>query len=96
MDVAIVLYTISDDTLRNEFAEELQRHGFEPHPDQSTFTYPMNKVGQVFDERKFTDWLERWSKNKKWSKTDFVSLYYLSNVTNGSNFSAIKNQYYSL
>lgn len=95
MELAIVLYTISDDALRNEFAEELERQGFQPHPDQSTFTYPMDKVGQIFDEKKFTLWLEKWGKDKKWSKTDFISLYYLSNV-NGSKFYAIKNQNYSL
>ena len=96
MDLAIVLYTISDDNLRDEFTNELEKQGFEKHPDQSTYTYPMDKVGNIFLADNFSKWIEKWGKNKSWINTDFVSIYYLDRIVPGSNFTAIKNKTYSL
>lgn len=96
MDLAVVLYTISDDDLRNDFTSELEKQGFEKHQDQSTYTFPMGKVGQIFVVDNFTQWIEKWSKGKSWEKSDFISIYYLDYIKSGSNFTAIKNVTYSL
>lgn len=90
MDKAIILYTISDDDLRACFAEALESLGFENHPDQSTYTCPLDKVGETFDIAGFTSWLEKWSRNKAWSETDFVDVYYLDYIK-ASKFAAIKS-----
>lgn len=96
MDLAIVLYTISDDNLREEFSHELENQGFEKHPDQSTYTYPMNKVGEIFLPENFSNWLKNWSKGKDWTDSDFISIYYLSYIQEGSNFTTIRNKTFTL
>lgn len=96
MDLAVVLYTISDYNLRSEFTNELEKQGFEKHPDQSTYTYPMPRVGDIFLVDKFSQWIEKWSQGKSWGKSDFISIYYLDFITSGAKFTAIKNKTYSL
>lgn len=96
MDLAIILYTISDDELREKFANALELQGFENHPDQSTYTFPQNKVGEMFMIDKFSAWLKKWSNSKAWADGDFVSVYYLTKISDASNFMTIKNKYFTL
>ncbi len=92
MDTAILLYTISNDDLRDEFTKELERKGFEKHPDQSTYSYSMNKVGDIFLIERFSEWLIGWCKHKPFIESDFISVYYLDYIRPGSKFTAIKNR----
>lgn len=95
MDLAIILYTISDDDLRDGFRSQLENQGFVQHPDQSTYTYPLTKEGSIFKIDSFTQWLQRWSKGKDWSETDFISVYYLDKIKNGSStYMGINNAFF--
>ena len=94
MELAILLYTISDDELREELCIELETNGWQPHPDQSTYVYSMYKIGQYFLIEEFDKWLTSWAKDKCWGSDDFIAIHYLSPVAADQKFFAIKDRIY--
>lgn len=95
MDLAIDLYTISDDNQWDEVTNELEKQGFEKHHDQSTYTYPMNKVGNVFLVDNFSKWINSWSQGKYWEDSDFILVYYWDWIILGLMFTSFKNLTYT-
>ena len=83
MNSAILVYTISDDRLREDFVDALIARGWYNHKDQSTLTFPPNPNLLIFNSRSFQEWFKKWSKGKKWSATDFVQVFYPQIITKG-------------
>lgn len=75
MDKAILVYTISDNELRRDFADILLDRGWKEHDDQTTLTIPQY-YNEVFSILTFEMWFNLWKKGRKWSKGDFIQIYF--------------------
>ena len=76
MNKAVLVYTISDDSLRKNFVETLISRGWVAHKDQSTLTLPQTKSPLIFSVLNFKKWFEVWREGKNWNKGDFLEIFY--------------------